>query len=112
MDSVVLNLIQCGSCETCKTPIVFPSFAHPNDAPKPIKLCDCKRPGKRKAFEKAMRACYARADVEDEDASEVVLLLGTILGRAQAAVLNGDKAKLRKHLVQLVALGWKLGDEL
>lgn len=59
-----------------------------------------------------MRACYERADVEDEDASEVMLLLGTILGRAQAAILNGDKSTLRAHLVELAALGWKLGDEL
>lgn len=108
----MLNLIQCGSCATCQTPIVFPSFAHPAEAPKPIKLCDCKKRSRKSAFEKDIRSTYARAEVEGEDASEVMLVLGTILGRAQAAILKGDRGKLRKHLVELVALGWKLGDEL
>lgn len=108
----MLNLIQCDSCTTCQTPIVFPSFSPPHVQPKPIKLCDCKKRSKKSAFEKELRATYARAEVSDEDASEVMLVLGTILGRAQAAILKGDRAKLRKHLVQLTALGWKLGDEL
>ena len=112
----MLNLIQCGSCTTCQTPIVFPSFSPPHVQPKPIKLCGCKERSKKRskksAFEKELRATYARAEVSGEDASEVMLVLGTILGRAQAAILKGDRAKLRKHLVQLTALGWKLGDEL
>lgn len=59
-----------------------------------------------------MRVCHASADVTGEDATEVVLLLGTLLGRAQAAILSGNRESLRKHLIQLTALGWKLGDEL
>lgn len=109
----MLSLIQTGSCRACGKPILVPSFGDPRTAPKVFEPCGCKpKATRRTAFEKELRACYATADVEDEDASEVLLVLGTILGRAQGAVLNGDKAKLREHLVQLAALGWKLGDEL
>lgn len=108
----VIHLVHCGNCPACHTPTVYPSFTGTAQAPTPIKLCNCKRTKKRKSFEKEMRVCHASADVTGEDATEVVLLLGTLLGRAQAAILSGNRESLRKHLIQLTALGWKLGDEL
>ena len=78
----------------------------------PFKACTCTEEGKRKAFETELRETYASAEVGDADASEILLLLGTVLGRAQASVLNGDRVSLRRNLVELTALSWKLGDDL
>ena len=107
----MLNLIQSGACKKCESPIVYVSYAAPGTRPTPIKTCSCKS-RKRGAFEREVRAQLAAADVARDDATEVMLVLGAILGRAQAAILNGDRAKLREHLVELTALGWKLGDDL
>lgn len=108
----MLNLIPFGDCPTCSASIMFPVFASPDAAPEPVKLCSCKPQGRRTKFEREVRASYALADVEGDDATEVMLVLGTVFGRAQAAILKGDKVKLRAQLVKLTALCWKLGDEL
>lgn len=110
----MLRLIQFGRCSTCKTPTYLPTYAAPGHTPEPIKVCACKpaTSKRRKEFEKELRACHANATVTGDDASEVLLLMGTVLGRAQGAILSGDRKILRENLIQLAALSWKLGGDI
>jgi hypothetical protein len=110
----VLRLIQFGRCSVCKTPTYLPTYAAPGPAPKPIKVCACKPTSskRRKEFEKELRVCHANATITGDDASEVLLLMGMVLGRAQGAVLSGDRKLLREKLLQLAALSWKLGGDI
>lgn len=110
----MLRLIPFGRCPSCKKSTYLPTYSAPGSKPEPIKVCDCKPATnkKRKEFEKELRTCYANATVSGDDVSEVLLLMGMVLGRAQGALLSGNRKTLRENLIQLAALSWKLGGDI
>jgi hypothetical protein len=76
----------------------------------PIDTCVCRKG--QGTFGAYVDRLYAHVDLGKDDTREVLMVLCTLLGRAQGAVLVGDRKALREALAQLSAIVWRLGESL
>lgn len=104
----MLSLEPVGYCPVCQKPRKVPRNQLGEFAP--IDSCTCRK--KQGSFGAYVDDLYAGVDLGKDDVREVLMVLCALLGRAQAAILTGDRKGLREALAQLSAIVWRLGEEL